>query len=104
MSKPNILHKSAVHPMLAILPDYLKDHNNYEKIQRAILDAGATRHSHNEIVEWSACKHCQQKQHDRAEFIRKLGFTSGAQYMAWKKVQDQIGSMKRVRLGKYNSK
>lgn len=79
-----------VHPMLASLPTYLKDPKNYEKVQRALLDAGATKHSHGEIVEWAACVYCQQRQHDRKEMMYRLGFRSGAQYMAWKQVHEEI--------------
>lgn len=82
--------KTKLHPMLAKLPAYLKDPANYRKIQLALLDAGATKHSHAEIIDWSACVECQRKQHDRKEMMRKLGFTSGTQYMAWKQVHEKI--------------
>lgn len=100
--KPDTFPKEKkVHSLVASLPDYLKDHANYEKIQRAILDAGATRHSHGEMVEWAQCKHCQQKQHDRLMMMRKLGFRSAAQYMTWNKIHNEI--TKRVPFAKYNS-
>jgi hypothetical protein len=88
------------HALIASLPDYLKDHANYDKVQRALLDAGATRHSHSDILEWSACGSCQRKQWDRKEMMYGLGFKSGAQYMAWKKIHETI--KKRVPLPKYN--
>lgn len=78
------------HPMLATLPAYLKDTKNYKAIQLAILDAGATKHSHSEIGEWATCTHCQQKEKDRLLMMKKLGFQSGAQYLAWKKVHEEI--------------
>lgn len=79
-----------IHPMLAKLPEYLKDPNNYDKIQRAILDAGATRHSHGEVGEWASCKSCKQKEIDRLMMMKKLGFESGTQYLMWKKVHEEI--------------
>lgn len=72
------------------LPDYLKDPANYYKIQKAILEAGATRHSHGEIGEWAKCKQCQQKEMDRLLMMKKLGFQNGKQYMAWKRIMNKI--------------
>lgn len=77
------------------LPNYLKDPANYEKIQKAIINAGATRHSHSEVADWAGCFHCQQKEWDRKEMMLGLGFTSGRQYMVWKKVIHQMNSMTR---------
>lgn len=92
--------EKAVSPFLG-MPDYLKDPANYEKIQLALYDAGGSTCGHTELIEWSACNKCQRKQHDRAELMRKLGFASGAQYLAWKKVHDTI--REKVPLAKYNS-
>lgn len=78
------------HPILATLPDYLKEPNNYDKIQRAILEAGATRHSHAEVVDWAGCKACQAKQIDRLMMMKKLGFQNAAQYMVWQKIHREI--------------
>ena len=93
--------KNKPHPIVATLPAYLKDHANYDKIEKAILDAGATRHSHAEVVDWACCKECQSKQLDRLRMMRGLGFQSAAQYLAWKKIHQQI--KERVPLPKYNT-
>ena len=77
-------------PLLATLPAYLKDPANYQKVQKALIQAGATKHSHGEMVDWAACKTCQRKQWDRKEMMLKLGFKSGASYMAWKKTMETI--------------
>lgn len=95
------LPKAKPHPLLAKLPDYLKDQNNYHKIQLAILEAGATKHSHGEVVDWAKCVYCQQRLWDRKEFMYKLGFKNAAQYKAWCAVHEEI--KKRVSLPKYNS-
>ncbi len=87
---PQAFPKAKLHPILASLPEYLKDPANFDKIQRAILDAGATKHSHGEVVDWAGCTYCQGKEWDRKEMIQRLGFTSGAQYMAWKKIHTTI--------------
>lgn len=90
-----------LHPALATLPAYLKDPKNYDKVMKAILDAGATRHSHGEIADWAACAACQRKAWDRKEFMTKLGFKHAAQFKAWQQVHMAI--KERVPLAKYNS-
>lgn len=82
-------------PLLDTIPNYLKDPANYEKICKAILDAGATPHSHSEVIQWAGCKTCQRKEWDRKEMMKRLGFQSGKQYLLWKKIHEQIRSPKR---------
>jgi hypothetical protein len=89
------------HPLIASLPPHLKDPANYEKVQRVILEALASGHSHGEIVEWAACGACQQRFMERGDVLKKLGFSSAAQYLAWKKVHEEIKA--RYPLAKYNS-
>ena len=91
-------------PLTASLPAYLKDPANYKRVQKELLDAGATRHSHGEMVEWAGCVPCQRKLRDRVEMMKKLGFKSPAQYMAWYRTHEQILSLKRDPLPKYNTK
>lgn len=97
---PQTFKKAQPHPLLASLPSYLKDYGNFEKVMKAILDAGATKHSHAEVVDWAGCKHCQGKQADRLRMMRALGFQNAAQFMAWRKVMETI--TKRITLPKYN--
>lgn len=99
---PETFPKYTPHPLLASLPPHLKDPKNYEKIQRLLLDAGATKHSHGEMVDWAGCNACQRKAWERKETMRKLGFESGTQYMMWKKVHETI--KERFPLAKYNDK
>lgn len=77
-------------PLISSLPDYLKDPANYDKVQKALYDAGGTKCSHSDLSEWSACSDCQIAQHTRAELMRRLGFRSGRQYMAWKKTHEYL--------------
>lgn len=104
--KPEITFKSKSHPLLASLPSRLKDPANYEKIQRALLDALATPHSHSDLLAWGACPKCAPKLREHAELQYRLGFRSPAQYMAWKKVMHIMTGMMKEResLRKYNSK
>ena len=88
--KPDTFQKVKPHPVLASLPDHLKDPANYYKIQKAILEAGSTKHSHGEIGEWAKCKYCQWKEWNRKETILRLGFKNGTQYILWKKTHEEI--------------
>ena len=76
--------------VLTGLPEYLKDRANYPKIRKALIETLANKHSHSDMLEWSSCVSCQNKMHDHAEMIRKLGFTSPQQYRAWCQVHEEI--------------
>lgn len=94
--------KSVPNPLTASLPAHLKDPANFRKIKKALLEAGRTTHSHGDILEWSACRKCQQAEWNRKEMMFLLGFTSAAQYLAWHKIHEKIRHYQR--LGKYNDK
>ena len=93
---PKTFPKYKPNPLFATLPAMLKDHDNYLKIQKHLLEKLATKHSHGEMSEWVACPACQRKFYERGEAIRKLGFTSMAQFMAWEKTHQTI--TKRIKL------
>lgn len=102
--KPDV-HQFPVYkpnPLLALLPAYLKDPDNYEKVQKALLETLASKHSHADILAWGSCVACQRRIRDHAEFVRKLGFTSPKQFYAWKRVHETIKSLKRDKLPKYD--
>lgn len=84
-------------PVLAGLPEYLKDPANYKKVRKALLETLATTHSHGELIEWSTCVQCQLKMRDHADMVRKLGFTSPAQYYAWRKVSEKVEERVKLR-------
>ncbi len=92
-------------PITWSLPAALKDPANYDKIMKLLVEAGNTPHSHGDLMAWSSCLKCQRAQHNRAEAMRKLGFRSGAQYFAWRKVMEVLRYKKRDQLegGKYNT-
>lgn len=90
-----LLPRSVPNPFTAGLPDYLKDPDNYDKVRKAILDAGATRHSHGDPMVWAACKTCQKAAWSRKETMKKLGFQNAQQYLAWQKIMTMMTSTKR---------
>lgn len=89
--------KYAPSPIFLGLPEYLKDHNNYKKIQKLILNALSSGHSHGEVVEWSTCVKCQESFRNRGTALKKLGFKSPAQYMAWQKTMQVINERVKLR-------
>lgn len=99
--KPDTFPKHAPNPLLAGLSDYLKDPANYESVQRQLLEALASPHSHSDILEWGKCAECGPKIKAHRETMKKLGFKSSAQYMAWKRVHETIKG--RIPLPKYNT-
>lgn len=95
--KPDTFPQALKPNVLAGLPEWLKDHDNYDKVQKALLETLASKHSHSDMVEWAACATCQRKVHDHAEMVRKLGFLSPAQYFAWKKIHQHITERVKLR-------
>ena len=89
------LPKKIQDPITKSLPAYLKDPANYEKIQRALLETLASGHSHSEVIGWHKCRGCQKRVQDHREMMRKLGFISPAQYLAWKKTMEVIITKRR---------
>lgn len=82
--------KLAPHPLIAAMPAHLKDPANYMKIQKALLDAGSTTHSHGEVLEWASCIKCQKAQNNRLLMMKAMGFTSKAMYMVWRRINHEI--------------
>jgi hypothetical protein len=99
--KEDIQLKSRLNPIVARMPAHLKDPANYDKIQRTLLEALASSHSHGEVLEWASCLSCQQRFYERSAIIKKLGFESPAAYMVWKRIHETI--KQRVPLPKYNN-
>ena len=89
------LPKYTPNPLFVGMPAYLKDPANFNKIQKALLETLATKHSHGEMTEWNKCLGCQIKFRNHAQLMRKLGFKSGKQYREWKKIMDIIINKKR---------
>lgn len=98
----NIDFKPHIHPLVASLPDHLKDHANYDKVRRVILEALAGKCSHAEMMDWAGCTKCQQRFKERRWVLKSLGFKNPAQYMIWQKIHTEI--KQRVHYAKYNEK
>lgn len=77
-------------PMLAGLPDYVKDPKNFYKIQKALLETMACHATHSEPMDVFKCKKCQENVLERRKLMKTFGFQSPAQYMAWRKTHETI--------------
>lgn len=87
---PRFLPKNAI---FTGLPDSLKDPKNFEKVYKTIFEAGASTCDHTEVLEYAMCSKCQMKMKNRADTMRRLGFSSGKQYLEWLKVHQKIRGM-----------
>lgn len=77
-------------PILDGLSEYVKNPANYTEIKKKLLDTLATKCTHSDLLAYSACKSCTNKMLERRRLLKKLGFKSAAQYMAWQKVHEKI--------------
>ena len=82
--------KSKSDPMLDSLPDYVKDPRNFMKIQRALIETLACATSHSDPMEMAHCAKCSENMLERRELMKKFGFKSPAQYMAWRRAHEFI--------------
>jgi len=90
MEKPKIAIRPRKNPLLANLPDYLKNPANFETVQKQILATILTTCGHSDILEHAACKKCTEKMLARRKLLKKLGFKNAQQYMAWRAVHEEI--------------
>ena len=84
------LPKYKPHPLMESLPDHLKDPTNYNKIRKAIFDTVATSCGHSDIISMSKCVKCTENMRNRRLLLKKLGFKSPTQYVAWQKIHEEI--------------
>jgi len=89
-SKPDIKFKPKLNPLVASLPEHLKNPANFEKYNQMILNTFISTCNHTDIHEWAMCEKCTNKMLDRRKLLKKLGFKNPAQYMAWKKIHEEI--------------
>jgi hypothetical protein len=85
------------------MPTYLKEPKNYERVVREIYEAGNSRCSHSDVLEYSTCKKCEKQRMNRVLVMRKLGFRDGQQYLAWRRVHENMRTYHRDELEKYNT-
>ena len=90
MEKPKIDLRPKVHPLLSGMSDYLKNPANYITVMKQIVDSVQTTCNHSDMLEMANCKKCTDMMLKRRRLMKKLGFKNAAQYMAWKKVHEEI--------------
>lgn len=90
MDKPDIKYKSKVNPLIADLPNHLKDPANFEDIQLKIFKSVATSCSHADLFEMAECQKCTDMMVKRRKLMKELGFKNARQYMAWRQTHQEI--------------
>lgn len=85
--------------MLAGLPQHLKDPKAYKKVRKFLFEILASRCGHSDPAEWYSCQKCLKRIYEFREALTKLGFKSVPQYYQWRRVHEQMESLKRVKVG-----
>ncbi len=89
LDKP--LPKYQPNPLVASLPEHLKDPANFERIKREIaLTMQGCKKNHGSIAEMALCSTCSDKMKERRLLLKKLGFKNPAQLRLWYKIHYQI--------------
>lgn len=89
-SEPKITYYPKTSAFLAALPPFLKNPANFIPIQRKILETIQTTCAHGDVLEMAKCKKCTRKMMERRAFLKYLGFKNAGQYMAWRKIHEEI--------------
>jgi len=79
-----------LNPLIASLPEYLKNPANFRTVQKQILETILTTCAHGDMMEFAKCPKCTEKMLARRRLLKKLGFKNPGQYMAWKKIHTEI--------------
>lgn len=91
------LPKYQLSPLIASMPEHLKDPANYERIKKAIADTMVFTDTklekvcaHENIEAMSKCPKCTKRMLERRLLLRKLGFKNPAQLRIWHKIHTEI--------------
>jgi len=90
MNKPKLTFKPRVNPLIADLPEYLKNPANFAEIQKKIIASVQTSCTHSDVFEMAKCEKCTKKMLERRKLLKKLGFKNPRQYMEWRKIHEEV--------------
>ena len=80
------------------LPEHLKDPKNFKKIQKALIETvRSCVKLHSEPADIPKCTKCTEGMLERRLLLKRLGFKSSAQYMAWRRVHTTIETRIKLR-------
>ncbi len=79
-----------LHPLVADLPDELKDPKCFKKIEKKLHKIMESDHNHKAMITFQKCKECQARFNEKRHQIKKYGFKSYEQYLFWKRIMDII--------------
>lgn len=98
----NKIAKAKENPVFEGLSEELKDPDNFQKIEKKIVNTMVSDHKHANIKQFINCKRCQDKVRKKAETIKKSGFKDFTQYQNWKKIMFIMINKKNLRLYEKN--
>lgn len=87
-----------LHPLVAELPEELKDPACYKDIEDKLARIMFSDHQHKYLITFQKCKRCKDKVLKKRAAIKELGFKSYEQYLMWKKIMDIIVNQRELRL------
>ena len=82
------------------LPKCLRDPKCFQPIQKALINTLSCGKLHSDPVKMSECSKCTDNMILRKELMKKFGFKNVKQYMAWRKIHEDI--KRRMPLDMYN--
>jgi hypothetical protein len=82
--------KPRLNPLIADLPEHLKNPANYDEIQAKIIASVQTSCTHSDVFEMAKCEKCTKKMLNRRKLLKSLGFKNPRQYMEWRKTHEEI--------------
>lgn len=62
-----------------------KKREAFEHNQKAIFNAGKSKHSHAEISDWLKCFPCMLQRRDQTAERQKIGLANSKKYLNWRK-------------------
>lgn len=85
-------------PIFKDLPEHLKEVETYKKIEKSLIKAVLSDHTHKTVKEYVKCQRCTAKRERKSALIKEYGFTSTEQYLEWKKIMQIIINEKDFKL------
>lgn len=77
-------------PLLKGLSNSLKDHKNFDAVEKTLQEILKIDHTHKTATSYSKCVECNKKREERQKKMKEIGFKSLRQYMEWKKIHTII--------------
>lgn len=89
LNKP--LPKFTPNPLIAGMPEHLKEPANFHRISTAIAQTmQRCKKNHESIADMATCATCSDGMKERRLLLKKLGFKNPAQLRKWYEIHNKI--------------